>query len=163
MRYVFASVCLRTEFYSSLICYFINGKISAAIHCKEYSSHVAQRGCWLSHSFILLRKSGKNNKRKGVYVRKRVYAVKYEAGMRRRVIFRQHFYTKRKRCIFKNTCAHIYVDRFISQEGAHRACRISASKAIVNGGIFQLMFVQRPIFNMEILRYFTCENNETTL
>lgn len=32
----------------------------------------------------------------------------------------------------------------------------------VGGGIFQLMFVQRPIFNMEILRYFA-EYNETTL
>jgi len=48
---------------------------------------------------------------------------------------------------------YIYVDRFISQDGAPRLSNLRVG-GIVGGGIFQLMFVQRSIFNMEILRYF---------
>jgi len=48
---------------------------------------------------------------------------------------------------------YIYVDRFISQDGAPRLSNLRIGE-IVGGGIFQLMFVQRSIFNMEILRYF---------
>jgi len=47
---------------------------------------------------------------------------------------------------------YIYVDRFISQDGAPRLSNLRVGGIV--GGIFQLMFVQRSIFNMEILRYF---------
>jgi len=63
------------------------------------------------------------------------------------------FTAKRKRCIFKNMRRiYIYVDRFISQDGAPRLSNLRVGGIV--GGIFQLMFVQRSIFNMEILRYF---------
>lgn len=89
-------LCQYVSSYSSLICYLINGKISVVTYSPQRC---------MTDSLILLRKSGKNNKRK---VRKRACCkVRSWQRMRRHTIFRKHFYAKRKRCIFKHAL-HIF-------------------------------------------------------